>query len=305
MAENEIKNSFYFDRLRSAVSSDSSTYKDTVVVEGYAVDGFLEQITPRAAIFVNGKPLRAVKCEMIPVKLPPIRMRRRHGETISYLGVFFIDLKGITPKSLGVAPEKARLVLIGETKDKDRVMLYKTNMKHVFNTINEYLYNIDVAYTQDDRTYIKGWMAGSETSIIRVEGLKVDEDKSSAVGVDGALRVSTVDNPNLLDYKIEFIPRDDVSILFPECPEEQDLGFELSVAGCYKRLRLTMKEGKRETTRNVSVGRQEDEFGGGTKVISRYSEKVVRNLKNYGVKETATKIMVRVSSPCSATIISG
>ena len=50
-----VKQSFFFDRVRSSANN-----KREIVVQGYAVDGFLDTMRPRAAIFVGSKAVKAL-----------------------------------------------------------------------------------------------------------------------------------------------------------------------------------------------------------------------------------------------------
>ena len=111
------KQYFFFDRIRSTANN-----KREIVVQGYAVDGYLEDLKPRAAIFAGGRPAKALKCRLEEVKLPPIHMRRRHGDTISYLGIVYVDLSGISDEKLRQV-KNAKLVVVGEKPDGTRSML--------------------------------------------------------------------------------------------------------------------------------------------------------------------------------------
>lgn len=336
MSDNNTQ-SFFFDRIRSTVNS-----KKEIAVQGYAIDGFLEGLRPRAAIFANGKPVKALKCRLEAVKLPPIQMRRRKGETISYLGVFFIDFSTVRR----VYPSNAKLVLVGEkkkagSKEIERIMLYKGSLYKALDRMNSFFLSVDIAYYEEGKTYIKGWMAGTQATAIKIEPLKeisekaakyiagdnsddgigenvsvqdsIREEKLSrkelkkhinsdsfdaakylSAGVDGTSRVGNSKALGIMDYKIEFIPRDDVLIEFPECPDDACLGFEISVDGEYKKLKVTMSEGERSCVREIPMGKNDDEFSR-SNVISRYSEKVVRNLQNYGVRETVSKVKIHLS----------
>ncbi len=285
------KQSFFFDRVRSSANN-----KREIVVQGYAVDGFLDTMRPRAAIFVGSKAVKALKCRMEVVKLPPIQMRRRHGDTISYLAVIYVDMSGLPEKKVAEYGTSAKLVVVGESDatpddpdafddSKERISIYKAPMTKVFEVMDTYSFSVDVAYVEDGKTYVKGWMAGSEATVLDIVGL----DKSSSVQLDG----SSADGESM-KYSIDFIPRDDVLMEYPECPDDAQLGFELSVDGEYKKLMLSMKEGDRKFSQKVPVGKSDDEFAKAN-VISRYSEKVIRNLRNYGVRETMAKVKVRLS----------
>ena len=285
------KQSFFFDRVRSSANN-----KREIVVQGYAVDGFLDTMRPRAAIFVGSKAVKALKCRMEVVKLPPIQMRRRHGDTISYLAVIYVDMSGLPEKKVAEYGTSAKLVVVGESDaapddpdafddSKERISIYKAPMTKVFEVMDTYSFSVDVAYVEDGKTYVKGWMAGSEATVLDIVGL----DKSSSVQLDG----SSADGESM-KYSIDFIPRDDVLMEYPECPDDAQLGFELYVDGEYKKLMLSMKEGDRKFSQKVPVGKSDDEFAKAN-VISRYSEKVIRNLRNYGVRETMAKVKVRLS----------
>ena len=271
MAEKE-RQGFFFDRIRSTVDG-----KRTIVVQGYAVDGYLEGVRPRAAVFVGRRPVKTLKCSVNAVKLPPTMMRRRRGETISYLGVFFVDLSEVT-KMYGAG---AKLVVIAEKKDKTgarkRDLIYKCPLDKAIDRMYSYFYSVDVAYNECGKTYIKGWMAGSPSTVIKIKNV----DKHDK-------------NPIIMNYSIDFIPRDDVLMEYPECPDDANLGFEISVVGEYKKLELDMSEGERTLKTVIGIGESDDEFSKAN-VVSRYSEKVVRNLKNYGLAETVAKVKVHLS----------
>ena len=272
MAEKENQG-FFFDRMRSSIDGQKN-----IVVQGYAIDGYLEGIRPRAAVFVGKKPVKTIKCKLEAVKLPPIQMRRRKGDTISYLGVFFVDLSEVTE----LYGSGAKLVVIAEKNDdskssKKRDLIYKCPLDKAIDRMYSYFYSIDVAYAEEGKTYIRGWLAGSQATIIKA----YDAEKKAQ-------------NKESMNYKIEFIPRDDVLIEYPECSDDACLGFEMSVDGEYKKLGLEMNEGERTLKRVISIGKNDDEFSK-SNIVSRYSEKVVRNLQNYGVAETMSKVKIHLS----------
>ena len=270
MAEKETQG-FFFDRMRSSLDGQRN-----IVVQGYAIDGYLENVRPRAAVFVGKKPVKTLKCRLEAVKLPPIQMRRRKGDTISYLGVFFIDLSEVT-KMYGSG---ARLVVVAEKKDgedRKRELIYKCSLDKAIDRMYSYFYSVDVAYAEEGKTYIRGWLAGSQSTVIKI--------------IDTNAKTKETES---MSYNIEFIPRDDVLIEYPECPDDACLGFELSVDGEYKKLELGMSEGERHLNRTITIGKNDDEFSK-SNIVSRYSEKVVRNLQNYGVAETMAKVKIHLS----------
>ena len=62
----------------------------------------------------------------------------------------------------------------------------------------------------------------------------------------------------------------------------------------YKKLQMTLSDRNRKSTKSVTVGKVDKDFSSlGT--VGRYSEKVVRNLKNYGLRETVAKVKVHLS----------
>ena len=267
---------FFFDRVRS--SADNTR---RLVVQGYAIDGYLDLFRPRAAIFVDGKPVRALKCTFEVVKLPPIKMRRRNGNTISYIAMIYVDMADISDKKIRGYGSSAKLVVIGEKtgelfENSIREMVYKAPLSKIAKILSTYNYSVDVAFVEDGKTVLRGWMGGSNQTVIKISD------------------VSNKDSAEYLPYRIDFLLRDDVLMEYPECPDDARLGFEITVDGTFKKLNLAMHEGKRDYSKVVSVGKSDDEFSKAN-VISRYSEKVVRNLKNYGVKETMQKIKVRMS----------
>ena len=272
MAEKETQG-FFFDRMRSSLDGQKN-----IVVQGYAIDGYLDGVRPRAAVFIGKKPVKNLKCRLEAVKLPPIQMRRRKGDTISYLGIFFIDLSEVS-KMYGSG---AKLVVIAEKNDdagdgKKRELIYKCPLDKAIDRMYTYFYSVDVAYAEEGKTYIRGWLAGSQATVIKA----VDADKKA-------------ENTDTMNYKIEFIPRDDVLIEYPECPDDACLGFEMSVDGEYKKLGLEMREGERTLKRVITIGKNDDEFSK-SNIVSRYSEKIVRNLQNYGVAETMSKVKIHLS----------
>ena len=261
------KQYFFFDRIRSTADR-----KKEIVVQGYAVDGYLEDLKPRAAIFDGDQPVKALKCRLVEVKLPPIHMRRRHGDTISYLGIIYVDLSDMSDERLKKL-ERAKLVVVGEKPDGKRAMLYKGTVKRVVDTLGQYSFTVDDAYCEDGKTHIGGWLSGGKDTTIKI----VSEDS---------------DKP--LDYKIDYIPRDDVLMEYPELDDDSEMGFDIILAGEYKKLQMTLSDRNRKSTKSVTVGKADKDFSSlGT--VGRYSEKVVRNLKNYGLRETVAKVKVHLS----------
>ena len=261
------KQYFFFDRIRSTADR-----KKEIVVQGYAVDGYLEDLKPRAAIFDGDQPVKALKCRLVEVKLPPIHMRRRHGDTISYLGIIYVDLSDMSAERLKKL-ERAKLVVVGEKPDGKRAMLYKGTVKRVVDTLGQYSFTVDDAYCEDGKTHIGGWLSGGKDTTIKI----VSEDS---------------DKP--LDYKIDYIPRDDVLMEYPELDDDSEMGFDIILAGEYKKLQMTLSDRNRKSTKSVTVGKADKDFSSlGT--VGRYSEKVVRNLKNYGLRETVAKVKVHLS----------
>lgn len=274
---------FYFDRIRGAADN-----KRRLVVQGYTIDGYLDVFRPRAAIFAGGKAVRELKCELQEVKLPPIKMRRRNGDTISYIAVIFIDMSEVSDKQICDYGSSAKLVVVGEraasSGEKAREMIYKAPLAKVADIMATYNYSIDVAFTEDGKTIMRGWMAGSDMTSIKISPVKSSSDKSA----------TSKSETEYLPYELKFMYRDDVLMEYPECPDDAQLGVEISVNGSYKKLRLSMQEGQRKYSSVISIGKSDNEFSKAN-VISRYSEKVVRNLKNYGVRETLEKVKVRMS----------
>ena len=261
------KQYFFFDRIRSTANN-----KREIVVQGYAVDGYLEDLKPRAAIFAGGRPVKALKCRLEEVKLPPIHMRRRHGDTISYLGIVYVDLSGISDEKLRQV-KNAKLVVVGEKPDGTRSMLYKGNVITVLDTLREYAFVVDDAYCEDGKTHIGGWLSGGNHTVIKIESEETGK---------------------VLDYKVDFIPRDDVLMEYPELDDDSEMGFDIILSGEYKKLKMTLSDSTRKATKQITVGKADKDFSSaGT--IGRYSEKVIRNLKNYGVKETVAKVKVHLS----------
>ena len=288
----DSKNGFMISRARCSVTSGK-----TFVVQGYAMDGYLDNVRPRAAVFVGGKPYRALKCEMKLVKLPPIQVKRREGNTISYMGVFYVDMSSIRERL--AEKSGAKLVIICERKDKTRLMIYKNNLENVFETLKEYCFSVEDSYVENGKTILKGWLSGTFSTIIKIEGIKhsrADHEKKNQIsaGVDGTDRVGRSETTRILDYHIDFVEKPEVNFEFPEMSQDADLGFVISVEGEYRKLRISMMEENRSSSKDVITGRsnlQLDSSGG----ISIYSEKLVRNLKNYGFKETLNKVKVRLS----------
>ena len=106
--------------------------------------------------------------------------------------------------------------------------------------------------------------------------------------------VLSEDSDKPLDYKIDYIPRDDVLMEYPELDDDSEMGFDIILAGEYKKLQMTLSDRNRKSTKSVTVGKVDKDFSSlGT--VGRYSEKVVRNLKNYGLRETVAKVKVHLS----------
>ena len=292
MAEKEVKG-FYFNKLRSTADT-----RKMIVVQGYAADGYLDDVRPRAAVFVGGHPVKALKCELKLVKLPPIYVRRRDGNIMSYLALFFVDLSSVREYLRSRASSK--LVVIGERSDKSRIMIYKASLDRVYDKMYTFSFNVDEAYIEDGNTVLKGWLGGNESTIIRVEGIKTakteDDPTQESVGVDGSLRVGNSDSTGALFYQVQFTRNREIIVEYPEIPTEYNMGFHLNVEGEYKKLRVTMSDGEKKDSKIITVGKTSGK-GDTNGDFSRYSEKVMRNLKNYGLRETANKVLIRMSLP--------
>ena len=64
--------------------------------------------------------------------------------------------------------------------------------------------------------------------------------------------------------------------------DDSEMGFDIILSGEYKKLKMTLSDSTRKATKQITVGKADKDFSSaGT--IGRYSEKVIRNLKNYGV----------------------
>lgn len=287
------KNGFSISSLRS-----SADEKRKFVIQGYAMDGYLDDVRPRAAIFVGRKPFRALKCELKLVKLPPINIRRRDGNSISYMGLFYVDMEGVSKELVEKAG--ARLVVIGERKDKERLMIYKGALDKVYEKMLTYPFNVDESYVKNGTTVIKGWYGGNPAVTIRVQGIKQLNGGSGAgslsAGVDGTERVGNTEADNALDYNIEFFYNEKMNLDVPECEKNAELGYIISVDGEYKKLKLTMSSYFKTGEKEIVTGRSDAQMAS-TGDFARYSEKVLRNIRNYGLRETANKIRVRVSLP--------
>jgi hypothetical protein len=82
--------------------------------------------------------------------------------------------------------------------------------------------------------------------------------------------------------------------IVPELDDDSEMGFDIILAGEYKKLQMTLSDRNRKSTKSVTVGKVDKDFSSlGT--VGRYSEKVVRNLKNYGLRETVAKVKVHLS----------
>ena len=284
----EKKNGFYFDTIRPSADN-----LERVVIQGYAEDGFPYGQRPRAAFFVGKKPVKALNVKLEIVKLPPLYYRRREGKTMSYLALFYVDVSGISRRMA----EKvgAKLVIITEDKNKNRCRIYVGSMLKAVDKLFSYSFMVNDAYTKDGRTYLGGWMGGDEATVIRIEPLE-KTDKDTTVGVDGAKRVGTVEKKAPLDYQLEMIPHNEIAVQFPEIENREKLGFVVSVEGEYKKLSLTMTRGVKSSTSIITTGKSNFELDSSNNLV-RYSGKIARNLKNYGVKETANKIMLHMYLP--------
>ena len=285
---------FYFDRIRGAADN-----KRRMVIQGYTIDGYLDVFRPRAAIFAGGKAVRELKCEFQEVKLPPIKMRRRNGNTISRIVVIYIDMSEVSDKQIREYGTNAKFVVVGERADdagdeKVREMLYKSSLAKVAKMLNAFNYSIDVAFTEEGKTIMRGWMAGSDATNIKISPVKKAVDDSANKKIENKNSASKNSETEYLPYDIKYMYRDDVLLEYPECPDDALLGVEISVDGLYKKLRLSVQDGYKKSSSIISVGNSDNEFSKAN-VISRYSEKVVRNLKNYGVRETLEKVKIRMS----------
>lgn len=300
----EKKQGFYLDKVRSTIGE-----KKELVIQGYVVDGYMGTMRPRAAIFVGGRPVKALKCRTDVVKLPHQLMRRRNGENISYKEIIYIDMSDITRNMASGYGDNAKLVLIGEIKkEKRRDMIFKASLRKIFQIVNTFNFSVDVAYVENGKTCLRGWMGNSGSAVIKIEALKSLKEKNSddsedssnnnnesvSAGVDGTERVRSKDAPEYLSYDITYSYRDDVLREYPECPSNARLGCMINIDGAYKKLRVTMQENGKKKTEIITVGSSSNEFSR-SNVISRYSEKIVRNLKTYGLRETLTKVGMRLT----------
>ncbi len=279
---------FYFDEIRA-----SADLKERVVIKGYAADGFLDDKHPRAALFIGRRPVKALPVTLEVAKLPPLYYRRREGHTMSYMGFFYVDISKVSKR---LAESKgARLIVIIENEDKERSIIYKGSMSGVYETAGSYSFKVNDAYVKDGRTYLGGWMGGAPSTVVKIEGLD-SKGAGDSVGVDGSARVGNKRYSEPLDYQIEFIPHSEIAVQFPEIEERDNLGFVLSVDGEYKKLRMTMSMGDKKSTSVITTGRSNFDLDSSNNLV-RYSGKIARNLKNYGVKETANKIMLHMYLP--------
>ena len=261
-------NGFYFERVRRVANN-----KKGLVVTGYALDGYMDSIKPRAAIFVGGEAVKQLKCKKDAVKLPPILMRRRNGETISYTGFIYVSFDELTDEEIKSFGPKAKLVVILENKElSTKELIYKDSLKNIVEMLDSFNCSVDFAHVEDGKTFVKGWSASD------------DETK---------ITVNSEDSKNL-EYELEKVFRNDVIDEMPERDEEEKLGFELKLKGEYKKLNICIESGEKKCCFDIKVDKSDDEFSRFNS-ISRYSEKVIRNLKNYGVRETLSKIRVRLS----------
>jgi hypothetical protein len=138
-------------------------------------------------------------------------------------------------------------------------------------------------------------MGGDPTTVIKIEGLD-RKGNASSVGVDGSARVGTREYTEPLEYQLEMIPHSEIAVQFPEIEKRDNLGFTASVDGEYKKLRVTMSMGDKSTSSLITTGKSNFDLDSSNNLV-RYSGKVARNLKNYGVKETANKIMLHMYLP--------
>ena len=281
---------FYFDKIRA-----SADMTERLVIQGYSADAFLEDVRPRAAVFVSGKPAKALSVTMDVIKLPPLYCRRREGVTMSYLAVFYVDMKSVSRRLS--ESSGARLVVIVENKKRERTLIYKGSLSKARETVYSFSFNINDAYIHDGKTYFGGWIGGDTSTVIRIEGKKDKHDrKIDEVGVDGTSRVGNEKYVGPLSYQIERQEHREISVFYPEIPETEQLGFTLSVDGEYKKLRVSMSYGEKSYTKTISTGKSNFELDSSNTLV-RYSGKVVRNLKNYGVKETVNKIKLHMYLP--------
>ena len=260
---------FYVDRVRSSVDG-----KKNIVVQGFAADGYLNNMSTKAAIFSGKKSVKNLKSNIEIVKLPLIQIRRRHGDIISYFGLIYVDFSNVTEDFISRYGNKAKLVVIGENSEGDRAILYKGTLKNVIDQYNTYNNSIDYAYIKDDKTIIEGWLAGENDTKIAIYDVLSDSSE--------------------IDFNIEYILDDNALLKFPECPDDSLLGFYITINGIYKKLKIVMSEKNQKKTKIVNVGRQEKDRSN-MNTVSRYYETLMRNLQNYGVRETAGKVLMRLS----------
>ena len=109
---------FFFERVRS-----SSKDRKELVIQGYAIDGLFNGLKPRAAIVVGGRTVKTLKCRVEAEKLPPIKMRRRHGDTISYMGFVYVEMEDISEETLKQYGYNAGFVVVFENQQKDRFII--------------------------------------------------------------------------------------------------------------------------------------------------------------------------------------
>ena len=281
---------FYFDKVRAVADMT-----ERLVIQGYILDGFLDKVRPRAAVFIGSKPARALNVKLEVVKLPPLYTRRRDGNTMSYLAFFYVDMQDVSKRLAETSG--AKLVVITENKDRERTLIYKGSLSKLREMVYSFSFNINDAYIHDGKTFIGGWIGGDSSTVIKIEGKKNKKSSSyEEVGIDGSSRVGNEKYAGPLGYQIERAEHREISVFYPEIPETELLGFTLYVEGEYSKLRITMSYGNKSYTKVITTGKSNFELDSSNTIV-RYSGKVVRNLKNYGVKETVNKIKLHMYLP--------
>ncbi len=254
-----MERKFIFDKIRKGVSA-----KNQIAIQGFCNEEFLDGCDVSAQLF-EGESSLNIPCESIISNVPVIKKIEIQNPNISRMITVLVSLDS-------ELSDGTRLVITGINAE-NNTELYICNgkkIKQIFNTPNA---NIDAIYTKGDQLMISGWIADSSEINFRVH-------KKGVVGEE-------------LDIQVERTYRSDVSSSYPEYKGGSNLGFLITAPKSKEKLFLEIKgEGILYTERIHWTE-------GGGKVspaarMNRYAGKVIKSLKEKGIKATVIKVKNRL-----------
>lgn len=254
-----MEGKYIFDKGRKGVSE-----KNQIAIQGFCSEEFLDNFDVNVSLVEEGKSTR-IPCETIISNIPVIKKIDIQDPSVCRMLTVLVSFGS-------ELSDGARLVVNVIRGDKE-TEIYTCNGKHLKQILNTPNGNIDAAYTKGDQLMISGWIADNSKLCFEVH-------KGSATG-------------QLVDVQVERTSRSDVSSDYPEYKGDSNLGFLVTVPKCSEKLYLVVKgEGLLYTERVRFVE-------GGGKIspvakVNRYAGKVMKSLKEKGVKATVVKVKNRL-----------